>query len=65
MYTLSPEDIKVYKTKHPHIAPDLRDGLRCQDKFSDIYSFGRVLLINTVSKGTSNTSTSYNSTGVH
>ena len=44
-YLLSPDERKVYVSKHPHIAPDLRDGLRCQDKFSDIYSFGRVLLI--------------------
>lgn len=30
---------------HPHIAPDLRDGLCAQSKFSDVYSFGRVLRI--------------------
>ena len=42
-YNLSHEDKSIYKSKHPHIAPDLRDGLRNQDKLSDIYSFGRVL----------------------
>ena len=43
-YSLSYEQIKVYKTKHPHIAPDLRDGLCCQSEATDIYSFGRILL---------------------
>ena len=44
-YSLSHEDIKLYKVKHPQIATDLRDGLSTQDKCSDAYSFGRVLLI--------------------
>lgn len=28
---------------HPHISPDLRDGLCHQSKLTDIYSFGRLL----------------------
>ena len=44
-YTLTDSDRKLYKTRHPHIAPDLRDGLTNQDKYSDVYSAGRLLLI--------------------
>lgn len=42
-YSLSKEEKQYYKIHHPHIAPDVRDGLRVQDKLSDVYSFGRVL----------------------
>lgn len=45
MYTLSSKDIELYKCKHPHIAPDLRNGLCTQDQRSDFFSFGRVLSI--------------------
>ena len=44
-YTLSSEEIKEYKSKHPHIAPDLRDGFCSQDKLSDVFSFGRLVSI--------------------
>lgn len=44
-YCLSKEEIEYYKRHHAHIAPDLRDGLRNQDRYSDSYSFGRVLSI--------------------
>lgn len=37
------EEKQYYKIHHPHIAPDVTDGLRVQDKLSDVYSFGRVL----------------------
>lgn len=44
-YTLTDSDRKLYKTRHPHIAPDLRDGLTKQDKYSDVYSAGRLLIL--------------------
>ena len=42
-YSLSDADINMYKREHPHIAPDLRDGLTHQSELTDMYSFGRVL----------------------
>ena len=45
LYNLSSTEKVEYKIKHPHLAPDVRDSLRCQDKLSDIYSFGRILLL--------------------
>ena len=44
-YSLSLDDVNLYKRNHPHIAPDLRDGLCFQDRLSDVYSFGRVLFL--------------------
>ena len=44
-YTLTDYDRKLYKTRHPHIAPDLRDGLTNQDKYSDVYSAGCLLIL--------------------
>lgn len=44
-YALTHEEKELYKSKHPHIAPDLRNGIRAQDKLSDIFSTGRVLSI--------------------
>ena len=37
--------IELYKSRHPHIAPDLRDGICSQSKSSDVFSFGRVISI--------------------
>lgn len=37
--------IELYKSKNPHIAPDLRDRLCVQDKVLDVFSFGRVVSI--------------------
>ena len=44
-YHLSKDEKEQYKIDHPHIAPDLRDGLCHQCVFSDIYSFGRIISI--------------------
>ena len=44
-HTLSCEVIELYKSKHPHIAPDLRDGLHVLDKLSDVFYFGQVVSI--------------------
>ena len=30
---------------HPHVAPDIRDGLHKQSDASDIFSFGRIIHI--------------------
>lgn len=42
-YSLSEEDIVMYKKEHPQVAPDLRDGLVQQSQATDIYSLGRIL----------------------
>ena len=42
-YSLSEEEIVVYKKEHPQVAPDLRDGLVHQSQATDIYSLGRIL----------------------
>ena len=39
-YTLTASNKEIYKNRHPHIAPDLRDG---QCKGSDVFAFGRVI----------------------
>ena len=44
-YSLSLDDVTLYKRNHPHIPPDLRDGLCFQNRLSDVYSFGRLLLL--------------------
>ena len=44
-YCLSASDKQKYRSKHPQISPDVVDGVRHQDKLSDIYSFGRILSI--------------------
>ena len=44
MYHLTDKQKLQYKTRHPQIAPDVRDGFRRQDKFSDVYAFGRLLM---------------------
>ena len=44
-YNLTQEEIESYKSKHPHIAPDLITGVCTQDKMSDVFSFGRLILI--------------------
>ena len=44
-YNLTQEEIQLYKSKHPHIAPDLLTGVRTQDKMSDVFSFGRLISI--------------------
>ena len=43
LYTLSSSERDKYKRHHPHVAPDVRDGLCKQSTLSDIYSFGRIL----------------------
>lgn len=49
-YNLTSRQKEYYKLNHPHISPDLRDGLCKQSPSSDIYSFGRIMkMINTVS----------------
>ena len=45
VYTLSTLEKDKYKRYHPHVAPDVRDGLSKQSTRSDTYSFGRVLFI--------------------
>ena len=42
-YTLSAEEVEVYKKEHTQIAPDLRDGLVPQSPATDVYSLGRVM----------------------
>ena len=42
-YSLSEAQKELYKKDHPHIAPDLRDGLVTQSSSTDIYSLGRIL----------------------
>ena len=42
-YSLTFEEKKRYKTRHPQIAPDLCDGRCRQSVTTDIYSIGRVL----------------------
>ena len=37
--------IELYKSKYPHVAPYLRDGLHVLDKLSDVFYFGRVVSI--------------------
>ena len=50
LYKLSHSEREHYKTYHPHIAPDLRDGLCPQSMSSDIYSLGRLMgMVNTKS----------------
>lgn len=44
VYQLTAEERKQYETKHPHIAPDLRDGLTAQNVKTDVFSLGRLLL---------------------
>jgi len=45
IYKLSESQKEQYKVHHPHIAPDLRDGLCSQSESSDIFSVGRVISI--------------------
>ena len=47
--TLNYKQREQYKVNHPHVAPDVRDGLHKQSDASDIYSFGRIIHINSVS----------------
>ena len=42
-YSLFEAEKDVYKRDHPHIAPDLRDGLVAQSASTDMYSLGRIL----------------------
>ena len=42
---LSKEIRELYKSRHPHIAPDLRDGVCSQWKSSDVFSFGHLISI--------------------
>jgi serine/threonine protein kinase len=42
-YSLTQEERKRYKTRHPQIAPDLCDGRSRQSVTTDVYSVGRVL----------------------
>ena len=42
-YELGSDEIETYKLHHPHIAPDLRDGICRQSCLSDVYSFGYML----------------------
>ena len=44
-YHLSSQEREEYKVNHPHIAPDVRDGLCSQCTLSDIFSFGRIILM--------------------
>lgn len=44
-YKLSESQKEQYKVHHPHIAPDLCDGLCSQSVSSDIFSLGRVISI--------------------
>ena len=41
---LTAEERKQYEIKHPHIAPDLRDGITAQNVKTDVFSLGRLLL---------------------
>ena len=48
-YKLTKVQKEKYKENHPHIAPDLRDGVCQQSVQSDIFSFGRIIkMINNV-----------------
>ena len=42
-YTLSPSEKKRYAKNHPQIAPEVREGYRCQTFASDLYAFGRIV----------------------
>lgn len=42
-YNLTESEKAMFKSKHPQIAPDLRDGHCKQTKATDIYSFGRII----------------------
>lgn len=42
-YTLSPADKRKYVKNHPQVAPEVREGYKCQSFASDIYAFGRVM----------------------
>jgi len=42
-YTLSETKKEKYKRYHPHISPDLRDGVSKQSVLSDVYSYGRIV----------------------
>ena len=44
-YYLSSQDQEEYKVNHPQIAPDLRDGLCKQCVASDVFSFGRIIIV--------------------
>lgn len=44
-YNLSNRQKEYYKINHPHIAPDLRDGISKQSSSTDVYSFGRIIKI--------------------
>ena len=46
LYKLTDHEKEQYKACHPHIAPDLRNGLCRQSVMSDVYALGRI--INTV-----------------
>ena len=48
-YTLNYKQREQYKVNHPHVAPDIHGGLHKQSDASDIYSFGRIIHINSVS----------------
>ena len=43
MYHLSPQERENYMVNHPHIAPDVRDGLCAQSVASDIFAYGRIM----------------------
>ena len=43
VYFLPSVEKETYRTKHPQIAPDVRDGLTKQSQSSDVYSFGRIV----------------------
>ena len=45
LYKLTDQQKEQYKINHPHIAPDLRDGICRQSAISDVYSLGRVISI--------------------
>ena len=50
VYKLSQSEREHYKIHHPHIAPDVCDGLCPQSVSSDTFSLGRVIsMINTKS----------------
>ena len=42
-YTLSPSEKKKYIKNHPQVAPEVREGYRCQTFASDLYAFGRIV----------------------
>ena len=43
IYSLPVIEREIYKIEHPHIAPDLRDGLTSQSIKTDIFSLGRLI----------------------